>query len=674
MERRTAIAGLGGLLAVTWATPTGAQRGRRETSREMVDRLKRSIESARAIPPREIRIYVAFQDAVELGLAAARRAQSERDTFAWIAAAYWSSVAVGGQWGELVGRHGLHSLDVLRPILQRAREQALVVLDECRRLRAQDHAEIAANAFSIDQAVIFCASCAVEATAFLKDTHRLSDVGFALSRISTSFVADRSAIYWLTGAELDALAGSHAGALRASVRALEIGGDAPLKADGMSRSAVFARAARLRMVRAASIAAISAGALGRWDEAWRYLAAARLREWGGTVPRRPWQMTIEMFDAVVALVTTPAGSQVWLANRDEGPSSTKVFPAAATSQQDLQRFLSFGGPRLAGGPCSGWFMMVGCLDAAGQRETMGRSRSFVNELDRFGQIVPPDSGAAIAAALREAESKGARRVAWIADPLVAQWPIAAIRTQDGVSAEGALDIALVGNHRQVTARGARSSRAGATRVLPIPGGDADIPLAAVERRVIEALGRVAVRTSQPNVLHVATHAGLTWRGIEIQVDTDRTILVGELAQSDYWRPRPELVILAACASTMDLTAAAGDNLAVESPAQELIERGARAVVASLWTVFDDAAFCFSSRLHWELRRGGAEPLAAFGRAKRWLRSATHADIVGHVEALRAAGVLSSGDEQIALQSVAHRPRSGPAFRTHDWAVWTYWGV
>jgi CHAT domain-containing protein len=60
----------------------------------------------------------------------------------------------------------------------------------------------------------------------------------------------------------------------------------------------------------------------------------------------------------------------------------------------------------------------------------------------------------------------------------------------------------------------------------------------------------------------------------------------------------------------------------------MLQAGARAVLASLWTVDDEATFLLIVRFaqEWFPRMNDEPPAAALARAQRWLRTVTNADL------------------------------------------------
>ncbi|MES1243403.1 MAG: CHAT domain-containing protein [Acidobacteriota bacterium] len=152
-------------------------------------------------------------------------------------------------------------------------------------------------------------------------------------------------------------------------------------------------------------------------------------------------------------------------------------------------------------------------------------------------------------------------------------------------------------------------------VLGDPRGD--LPAAAREAREVAAWLETAPRTgkdaarpaleraSGASVLHLATHTGIGPRGPWLAL-ADGDVSSGFLLAR---RIRPRLVTLATCASA----ARRGRGL-WGSLAASFLAAGSRAVLASLWSVEDEAARRFVLRFYAE---GGArDPAPALARAQR----------------------------------------------------------
>jgi len=87
-----------------------------------------------------------------------------------------------------------------------------------------------------------------------------------------------------------------------------------------------------------------------------------------------------------------------------------------------------------------------------------------------------------------------------------------------------------------------------------------------------------------------------------------------------------LLVLSACQSAIAHLRGATDE--VRGIATGMLQAGARAVLASLWTVDDEATFLLIVRFaqEWFPRLNDEPPAAALARAQRWLRTVTNADL------------------------------------------------
>lgn len=156
------------------------------------------------------------------------------------------------------------------------------------------------------------------------------------------------------------------------------------------------------------------------------------------------------------------------------------------------------------------------------------------------------------------------------------------------------------------------------KVLGDPAGD--LPAASLEaRRVAERLGVTPSlgdqahwrpsAGSRPNVLHLATHAGLGPRGPWIALANDERLYAPQVVSAGGG---PALVVLAGCSG-----AARVGNGVWGSMAGAFLAAGSRAVLAPLWSVDDRATLALIERFYAE---GGAEdPVEALARTQRaWI--------------------------------------------------------
>jgi CHAT domain-containing protein len=103
-----------------------------------------------------------------------------------------------------------------------------------------------------------------------------------------------------------------------------------------------------------------------------------------------------------------------------------------------------------------------------------------------------------------------------------------------------------------------------------------------------------------------------------------------------------LLVLSACqTAVLDLRGATGE---VRSLAAGMLAAGARAVIASLWSVDDRATYLLMVRFAQEWLPGMSErrPESALAAAQAWLRTATNGDLALWSDGL-AAPALADGD-------------------------------
>jgi hypothetical protein len=274
-----------------------------------------------------------------------------------------------------------------------------------------------------------------------------------------------------------------------------------------------------------------------------------------------------------------------------------------------------------------------------------------------------------------AHANGARRLAWSPFAAFSQPPIEALSY---VSRAGRGDAAIAtapGLKVLAQRKRPRGDTIGLSRVAPIAGGDSDIPLAALERRVIEGLSTQS--PSEPGAqtaLHVATHSEWDGQEVKILIAPSELIAVADLARTRFWAPRPRLVILASCESNFDLMSTVNTQR-IASPAQELIDLGVGGVIATLWPVSDAAAFLFSTSLHRRMVMEGQSPLDAFGATKAGLRNSNRTEFERFAYILNANGLIEERDVDLVMASIdsvggGDKPFSHP----HSWSNFVYWGV
>jgi hypothetical protein len=201
----------------------------------------------------------------------------------------------------------------------------------------------------------------------------------------------------------------------------------------------------------------------------------------------------------------------------------------------------------------------------------------------------------------------------VPDGVLGQIPFAALRPTDHPLVEDHPVVYLPSLSALSAARPAGS--AGPSVVLGDPRGD--LPAAAREAREVAALLRTVPRTGKDaareileqaagaSVLHLATHTGIGPRGPWLAL-ADGEVGSGFLLAR---RIRPRLVTLATCASA----ARRGRGL-WGSLAASFLAAGSRAVLASLWSVEDEAARRFVLRFYAE--GGMRDPAPALARAQR----------------------------------------------------------
>jgi CHAT domain-containing protein len=178
-------------------------------------------------------------------------------------------------------------------------------------------------------------------------------------------------------------------------------------------------------------------------------------------------------------------------------------------------------------------------------------------------------------------------------PLVYLPSLSALAATDGLPAGPAGPAVVLGDPRGDLPAAAREAREVAARLRVVPRTGTGATRVALERAAGAA------------VLHLATHTGTGPRGPWL------TLADGEVGSGFLLarRTRPRLVTLATCASA----ARRGRGL-WGSLAATFLAAGSPAVLASLWSVEDEAARRFVLRFY---DKGGAvDPALALARAQR----------------------------------------------------------
>lgn len=107
---------------------------------------------------------------------------------------------------------------------------------------------------------------------------------------------------------------------------------------------------------------------------------------------------------------------------------------------------------------------------------------------------------------------------------------------------------------------------------------------------------------------------------------ERTLTLAEALSHDLDLTGLRLLVLSACqTAVMDVRGAHGE---VRSLAVGMLQAGARAVLAPLWAVDDEATYLLMVRFahEWLPAMETEDPAAALARAQSWLRSVTHREL------------------------------------------------
>jgi CHAT domain-containing protein len=118
---------------------------------------------------------------------------------------------------------------------------------------------------------------------------------------------------------------------------------------------------------------------------------------------------------------------------------------------------------------------------------------------------------------------------------------------------------------------------------------------------------------------------------------DRAVRLEELRRTLLPGAR-RLAVLSACLT--NVTGAAMPNEMVGLPSA-FIELGFAGVIASAWQVDDLATTYLMTALYHYWRQDGHEPVVALNRAQRWLRTATHAELVATLPGIEPEGNRAS---------------------------------
>lgn len=209
-----------------------------------------------------------------------------------------------------------------------------------------------------------------------------------------------------------------------------------------------------------------------------------------------------------------------------------------------------------------------------------------------------------------------------------------------------------------TGRAPGRKKSEGARVLADPNGD--LPAAAHEARAVARglhvsprLGEAAsvaalLEAADASLLHLATHTGLGPRGASL------SLADGEVAASQIigQRVAPDLVVLASCASAARPQRSKG---MWGSLGAAFLVAGSDAVLASLWSIEDEAARRFLLRFYAE--GGATSPTLALARTQRSF-IADHAD-----PALWAPFVLFGTDPTASGGALTHNPKPFLSRRT-----------
>jgi hypothetical protein len=178
-------------------------------------------------------------------------------------------------------------------------------------------------------------------------------------------------------------------------------------------------------------------------------------------------------------------------------------------------------------------------------------------------------------------------------------------------------------------------------------------------------GDVLATLAGATVWHLACHGRAD---LEDPLASALVLPDGEVTLADVLeRPEGEhlLAVLSACETDVPDAGLPDEVLSLPGA---LLRAGVGGVVATHWAVEDRAAALYSVAIHRAVRCG-VPPARAASEARRWLRAATHAELVAFEPRLAPAVPTGVGADRLGAWS-----RQRPYARPHHWAAWSYTGA
>nr|WP_062342830.1 CHAT domain-containing protein [Herbidospora sakaeratensis] len=299
--------------------------------------------------------------------------------------------------------------------------------------------------------------------------------------------------------------------------------------------------------------------------------------------------------------------------------------------------------------------------------------------------VEPALGSAVMAPLVSwLRSLGAAEAAVVPSGRLGMLPLASVRVTGAATAAEHVLITIVPGAK-VLARPAPAARREGVVVLGDPTDD--LPWSAAETSMVAraaakaglavdtSVGQGVTRERLVSALSSGLIVSTSCHGVFDRFDGLRSALClagGELVTIGDVLGRVadlrglRLLILSACQTAVLDPDRAPEEM--RTMAAAMVQAGARAVVASLWPVDDRATFLLMTRFaaEWFDRLDTEAPAAAFSRAQRWVREATH-DQIGAWLRHSAAGVPSvpGAGGLAALRGRSRALGAAPAHRVGD---------